>query len=278
MPGMCHNADMKPRSWHSLFGLAGVSPLERETAKRWGRYLEAPMLLVAFWILVEWYLNAKGMSSARLNHITNWVVWLAFVFETTLLTALVRDKIAYLLGNWLNLLIILLGIPVIWGLWPQAGILRSLRLLIVFGLLVNLSGNLRRILSSNHLGSTLLVSFVFISIAGVLMAGIDPAIKTPWDGIWWAWVTVTTVGYGDVVPVSIAGKVLASILMLFGLGLFSLLTASISVFFISRSEEEIEEEIEIKEIETMQKLDEIAKRLDELSTAVRTLAERDRRG
>jgi voltage-gated potassium channel len=258
-------------SWHSLFGLEGVSPLERPAARYWGKVLEAPMLLVAFWILVEWYLNAKGLSSPQLNHATNLVVWIAFVFETVLLTLLVQNKLDYLVGNWLNLVIIVLGIPVIWGLFPHVGILRSLRLLIVLGLLINLSHNVRRILSSNHLGSTLLLSFVFVSIAGVLMAGLDPAIKTPWDGIWWAWVTVTTVGYGDVVPTSVAGKLLASILMLLGLGLFSLLTATISVFFISRSEEGIEEEIEEKEVETMKKLDGIEKRLDEMADSIERL-------
>ena len=71
---------------------------------------------------------------------------------------------------------------------------------------------------------------------------------------WWAWVTVATVGYGDIVPQSVAGKVLAAVVILFGLGFFSLLTASFSVYFISRGEIEIEEE-ELKEINQLKNIE-----------------------
>ena len=81
-------------------------------------------------------------------------------------------------------------------------------------------------------------------MAGLLMAGIDPNIENVWQGIWWAWVTVSTVGYGDTVPVSTAGKILGAVVILFGVGFFSLLTASFSAYFVSRGEVEIEEEEE----------------------------------
>ena len=76
------------------------------------------------------------------------------------------------------------------------------------------------------------------------MAGIDPDIDTVWEGIWWAWVTVSTVGYGDTVPESAAGKIFGAVVILFGVGFFSLLTASFSAYFVSRGEVEIEEEEE----------------------------------
>ena len=84
-----------------------------------------------------------------------------------------------------------------------------------------------------------MVSFVVVVFAGTFMATIDPNIDTPLDGIWWAWVTVTTVGYGDLVPASTAGRLFAAILMLLGIALFSLLTASFSTFFLARAEEKI---------------------------------------
>ena len=44
------------------------------------------------------------------------------------------------------------------------------------------------------MGATLFVSLIVVVMAGISIAAIDPAIDSPWDGIWWAWVTVTTVG------------------------------------------------------------------------------------
>jgi voltage-gated potassium channel len=84
-----------------------------------------------------------------------------------------------------------------------------------------------------------MIAFIVIVMSGFLIAAIDPGFDTPWDGVWWAWVTVTTVGYGDFVPLSIEGRLFASFLILMGIGLFSLLTANFSAFIISREEREI---------------------------------------
>jgi voltage-gated potassium channel len=73
-------------------------------------------------------------------------------------------------------------------------------------------------------------------MAGVMMAAIDPGILTVGDGIWWALVSVTTVGYGDIVPTSGVGRVFGGALILIGLGLFSLLTASLTAIFVNREE------------------------------------------
>ena len=77
-------------------------------------------------------------------------------------------------------------------------------------------------------------------LTGTLFSGMDPSIEDIWQGIWWTWVTVATAGYGDVVPQSAAGKVCGAIVIMFGAGFFSLLTASFSAYFISRGEVEIE--------------------------------------
>jgi voltage-gated potassium channel len=252
----------------TYIGLSGVSESETEKAILWGGRLEWPMLGVAVLILIEWYLDAKGLSNPNISHVTNWIVWLAFVVETTLLTTLVRNKLYYLRTNWMNLVIILIGIPVLWEGPGLAAALRGLRLLIAAEVLINLSGSLRQLLQRNNLGTTLLVSLIVIIIAGLVAAGIDPAFDSPWEGIWWAWVTVTTVGYGDFVPVSAEGRVLGGFLILLGIGLFAMLTASFSALFISQTEEEVEEEIEEEihytKAETMKKLEQIEKRLDNL--------------
>ncbi len=247
---------------HSIIGLAGVADDEREIAQSLGRRFEIPMILMAIWIIIQWYAEERGMLSGAIVFLADWVIWLFFVVETTVLTYFVKDKYRYLRNNWINLLIIFMGIPVVAGLSNYAGALRSLRLLLMFAILLNISDTIRQVLSRNHLGMTLLVSFIIIIVGGILIAGIDPAIDSVGEGLWWAWVTITTVGYGDVVPVSLAGKLFGAFLILMGVALFSLLTANFSAFFISR-EEGAEKRIEL---EMMEKLDRIEKRLEKLES------------
>jgi len=221
-----------------------VSPAENELARRWGARLELPMVFVVLWIPIQWYLEVRGLISYQASRSGDWAVWLTFLVETSVLLSLVDDKRTYLLHNWMNPLIIIAGLPLVWNITPLAGLLRSLRLLLLVSLLLRFSSTLRGILAHNRLGTTLAISLVVIILAGMLMAAIEPTVNTVWDGIWWAWVTVTTVGYGDIVPATPAGKLFGALLILLGVGLFSLMTASFSSFFIGRDVSKVEQEIE----------------------------------
>ena len=253
-----------------LTGLAGVEANERTAARHWAGRFELPMILLAIWILIEWYLREKGIYSVLFGRITDWVIWLFFVLETAVLTSLVENKLRYLRSNWMNLLIICVGLPLLWGGGTYAAALRALRVLLIFPLLLNTSITVRKVLARNHLGTTLLIALAFTLMSGLLIAGIDPTIENVWQGIWWAWVTVATVGYGDIVPQSTAGKVFGAVVILFGVGFFSLLTASFSAYFISRGEVEIEEE----EIEEIYRLRDIERRIETMEQTLQRIEDR----
>ncbi len=225
-----------------LLGIAGVAEHETAAARHWARRLEWPMVGVALWIVLQWYLEETGGISHEVARITDWLVWLAFLLETVILTARVRDKRRYLFGNWLNVLIITAGFPYFWQFAPLIGLLRSVRLVLVLALLLRMSRSARKLLSQHKLGTTLIVAFVAMVLSGVIMSRIDPSIGDVWDGMWWAWVTMATVGYGDVVPHTGAGRLFASLVVLFGVVLISLLTANLAAFFIGSDVEKIEAE------------------------------------
>ena len=91
-------------------------------------------------------------------------------------------------------------------------------------------------------GAAVVIATVSTSItvgAGILMTVADrenfPSIGS---GLWWAVQTVTTVGYGDHVPTSVAGKLVAALVMLVGIGFLTVITAAITSTFVSRSRRE----------------------------------------
>lgn len=103
---------------------------------------------------------------------------------------------------------------------------------------------------------------VAIIVFGVVERLIDPdTFGSIWLGIWWATQTVTTVGYGDVVPQQTAGKVIAVFLMLGGLSFLAVLTGAITSAFVTRAQAGDQEESG----------DAVLKRLDELSSQLEAL-------
>jgi voltage-gated potassium channel len=98
-------------------------------------------------------------------------------------------------------------------------------------------------------GMLAFTAIVFCSI-GILQLEKDVPgsnIKTAEDALWWSYVTITTVGYGDRYPVTSEGRILAAILMTVGVGLFGTFTAYVASWFVAKKEEEMEEEKEKEE-------------------------------
>ncbi|BBI98674.1 ion transporter [Ferrigenium kumadai] len=247
-----------------LLGIAGVAEHERPAAKLWGKRLEWPMVGVAFWIVVQWYLEETQSISPILADVADWLVWLAFLLETSFLTALVADRRSFLISNWLNLVIIIGGLPIFWHVAPLAGLLRSFRLILVVMLLVRMSKSARRLLSQHRLGATMVVALVTMVLSGIVISRIDPSIGTVWDGMWWAWVTMATVGYGDVVPHNGAGRLFGALLILFGVVLLSMLTANLAAFFIGSDIGSDVEKVEREEKEADRLLKDISARLERI--------------
>jgi voltage-gated potassium channel len=78
-----------------------------------------------------------------------------------------------------------------------------------------------------------------IVVFGVIEHLVDPeSFDSVWLGMWWATQTVTTVGYGDVVPQSADGQLIATVLMVGGLSLFAVITGVITSAFVTRAQVE----------------------------------------
>ena len=121
---------------------------------------------------------------------------------------------------------------------------------------------LLRAFNNKRLRTVLSLILFFIGIFGFIFFITEPDVKSYSDGLWWALVTITTVGYGDITPLTSLGRLVASALMFLGLGLIASLTAVISVKFIQSFVDHHTNDDVLEKLEEMQKdLDEIKRKI-----------------
>ncbi len=126
----------------------------------------------------------------------------------------------------------------------------------------NLFGLLETLFNSRRLRTILAALLFFIFLFGYLFYVSEPDVRDLGDGIWWALVTITTVGYGDITPVTTLGRVVASSLMLLGLGLIATITAIVSAKFIQNFVDHHTNDDVLEKLNEMQlELDDIKKKL-----------------
>jgi voltage-gated potassium channel len=113
---------------------------------------------------------------------------------------------------------------------------KGLRLFRALGFLGILKKRLDKFLHTNGFIYVLYSAGALILSSSIAMSYLEK--KTFGDALWWSIVTTTTVGYGDISPVTPAGRVIAVILMLFGIGLIGMLTGTITTYFANKGRSE----------------------------------------
>jgi voltage-gated potassium channel len=182
-----------------------------------------------------------------IGSVLNWITWLVFAAEVVVMLWVAPRKWVWARSHLLDILVTVLTPPFAPAAW-QAGrvyrVVRLLRLLRVF--------SLRRMLSFDGVKLAALTAVSTVIIGGIAVANIESTAKEPWtawDGIWWAVTTVTTVGYGGLEPHTDSGRIIASAIMIVGIGFVALFTAFIADRFVA-TQRETEKQIltELREI------------------------------
>ena len=124
---------------------------------------------------------------------------------------------------------------------------------------------------------------VVVVVAGILIRVLDHSeYGSIWVGMWWAIQTVTTVGYGDVTPHKVIGRIIASFVMLEGIAFLAIVTAAITSTFVARAalehEQEGAEEAESAEARLDAHFDDLAARLDRVEASLTRLSETSAQG
>ncbi len=221
-------------AFRNICGVGGIDPKDAPSTQIIGMIMQWIIVAIVFWLLLQKYLIDHHIITAEQLIIIKWAVWCFFVIEMSTLTILSKRHWHYFWTNWLNFAIIILAFPLIWDHGTEFGILRIVRIIAILYLILPLRGGRSLNFSPAKLGIILLTFILLTLLAGLFLAYIDKDIGGPWQGVWWAFQTITTVGYGDVLPVTVHGRVFAILFMLLGVGLMATLSASFAYFLLRR--------------------------------------------
>jgi voltage-gated potassium channel len=197
----------------------------------WERWSTLPLAVLAFVYLGLYSLEVLGHWSSPLL----WdfvaisdVIWVIFILDFIGRFILTQDKVRFLKTNAIELVSLLL---------PFFRAFRMFRVVIALGFLSRVGRTLSARI--NIYVGLILPLLIYVCALGVY----DAEHKAPGanitnfgDAIWWAFVTIGTIGYGDYYPVTVEGRVIAVLLMIAGLAFVSVITVSVATMFLNRLE------------------------------------------
>lgn len=101
----------------------------------------------------------------------------------------------------------------------------------------------KRFITRRGLIYSLVLCLFILGLGGVGFWILEPSAITLNDGLWLAFTTAATVGYGDIVPSTLASRVFSVLVVLLGLAVLSLVTASVAAMFVEKEERQIERDL-----------------------------------
>ena len=170
----------------------------------------------------------------------DYLVWAVFAVEYLVKLYLSPSRWRFVRTHLVDLVVI--AVPLLRPL-RVLRILRLLRLARAGLILTTALRRARGLLTQNGLHYVLLSALAIVGVCSATELAFEQhapgaTIRNFGDALWWATVTVTTVGYGDKAPVTAGGRGIAVVLMLTGIGLVGVLSASVASYFVGQRAEE----------------------------------------
>ncbi len=234
-------------NWQYVLGIGGVAPNERMRARLWQKRLHWVMIIIALLAIPAFYLEEDPRNPAALQRIgllIDGFIFVVFALELAWMLHLCRYRWRYLLHNWLDVVVVIAAGINFFGIATEwIALMRLLRFVMAALMLIRTLGSLGFVLSRHSLPYMVISGVVLICAAGIGFDWLDPNIHSFRDGVWLAFVSVTTVGYGDIIPTTTASRIFAGFMIIFGIAFISLLTATIAAMIIGEDEKELRREM-----------------------------------
>ena len=234
-------------------GLGGVAGDDNKVARGWQDRLHWVMVTVALLSVPSYLLSTSELDPLWYDvaSILDFVILGAFVAELVWMMKVSSYPLRYLLENWLNVVIICGAAAAALGAATEwIAIVRAMRAAVAVLVLVRTATEFRVLFTRKGAPMLLGIAVLTLLTLGALFYWLDPAIRTFADGLWLAFITGATVGYGDVVPTTPATRVLAVLTVLVGVAMMTLFTAHVVTFFVGSEEAKMRDALqhEIREL------------------------------
>ena len=229
--------------------------------KKYEQKTSSTMLVLSLTYIVLYAIEVipTGLNEVALNFILIFsnIIWVTFIIDLIIRTYLAPNRIQYLLKHPIDVLSVVL---------PAFRALRALRIITAGQWLLTRGSHLAvgRTATAIVVGAGLLA---FVGALAMLDAERnDPAasITTFGDAIWWAFVTMSTVGYGDLYPITATGKVVAVMMMVVGVALLGLVSGTLVSALLDRIRGEEHDEIAT----LLNRIDGLEMKIDHLTTVL----------
>ena len=199
------------------------------TQARWQKLTEWPLAIAAAVFLIAYSYEVIAEPDGTTAEIVIAATWTVFLTDYIINLVLAPSRWRWFYTHLLDLAIVVL---------PMLRPLRLLRLVTILAILNRTAGAAfrGRVIIYAVAGSTLLVYVAGLTVLDAERGGTG-SIQTIGEAIWWAFVTITTVGYGDYFPVTPTGQLVAVGVMVGGIALIGVVTATLASWIVERVEQ-----------------------------------------
>ena len=173
--------------------------------------------------------------------VVDWTIWAIFAVDVAFDLHDEGWHPGFWRRHWVGVAIVTLTFPftplLLHGM-RLVRLARAVRLMRVFATTSEAARGLGATVGRRGMAYVAMVTVLVIAsgAGGIVIVEPDLAHGRYWDGVWWAIVTTTTVGYGDIAPGTVTGRLIATALMLTGIGLASTLSGSVGAYFVAGEE------------------------------------------
>jgi len=202
------------------------------------------VLLLSAYVLITLIISSIFRLTPEVSRVLDLIdngICVFFLIEFSLRFSKAKSKLKFMKWGWIDLVS---SIPTFDYLrfGRVLRLIRLLRILRAFRSTKHLVNYFYQNKTKGAFGTVSIIAILMVIFSSIAILQVEDApnsnIKTAEDAIWWAYVTVTTVGYGDKFPVTTEGRIIAAALMTVGVGLFGTFTGFLASYFVSDQKKE----------------------------------------
>jgi voltage-gated potassium channel len=236
----------------------------RSMLERWEDRTEWPLACIAVVFLVAYSVQVLAHPVGLTSHVLDVVLfalWAGFAIDYLIRLTLAHQRMRWFVRHMLDFVIVVV---------PFLRPLRLLRLVVIVAALQKAFGDAIRGRVVIYTAASAVVLVYAASLAVLEAERSDPSahIKNFGDAVWWSITTITTVGYGDFYPVTTDGRLVAVLLMIGGISLIGMITATVATWIVHR----VAEEDITKQAATAAQIEELRTQITQLTTLLTATA------